>query len=496
MLRVRYLLGVLALGGAYYGAAKIGYELEFAGPVAAIVWLPAGVGIAGLYLGGLRFWPGVLLGDLLANDYHKLPLGSAIGQTAGNMLEVIVAVLLLHRLVRRGSPLDGLANLGGMLVAVAAGTAISATVGTLSNQLGGVTSADDIATVWRTWWLGDLCGAVVVVPLAVAWQRRPPPQWWRRGAPETALMLVCVAGLSQLAFHTDRPLTYIVFPALAWAALRTGPRGATLAVAVAVGFTTWNTNHYLGPFVFGSITRSALDTQLYVAVAALTTLCLTAAVAERERFAAELAASRVRLVETADSARRRIERGLHDGAQQRLIALAANLGIAARRVREAPEQAAELFEDADRELGFAIAELRQIAHGIHPAVLSDLGLARAIMSVAMQSIVPIRVLEVPAVRLDATTEATAYYVVAEAVDNAQKYAHASSIEVRAVATPQWLRIDVIDNGVGGADAGAGSGLRGLRDRVEAVGGKFSLVSPAGQGTRIAVAIPAVGARAA
>jgi signal transduction histidine kinase len=490
MSRARHLLGVAALAAMYYGGAKIGYELEFAGPVAAILWLPAGIGIAGLYLGGLRFWPGVLLGDLLANDYHTLPLGSALGQTAGNMMEVIVATALLQRLVRRGSPLESLANLGRMLAAIAAGVTISATVGTLVTWLGGVTSTHDITTVWRTWFLADLCGGVVVVALAVAWRRRPERQWWRRRGPEVGLVVLCVAGLSEVAFRSEGPLTYIVFPALVWAALRTGPRGATLAIAVGVSFMAWNTNHYLGPFVFDSVTRSALNTQLYVAVAALTTLCLTAVVAERERFAAELAASRVRLVETSDTARRRIERDLHDGTQQRLIALAAHLGIAARQLREAPEQAADHLDQAHGELARAIGELREITHGIHPSVLSDLGLARAIMSVATQSTVPIRVLEVPTLRLDRITEATGYYVVAEAVHNAQKYAHASSIQVRAVTAPRSLRIDIIDNGVGGADADAGSGLRGLRDRVEAVGGTFHLDSPAGRGTRLVVAIPA------
>jgi signal transduction histidine kinase len=485
----RYLVGVVALAATYYGGAKIGYELEFAGPVAAIFWMPAGIGIAALYLGGLRLWPGVLVGDLLANDYHTLPVGSAIGQTAGNMMEVIVGALLLHRLIRRGGPLDSLANLGGMLAAIAAGVTISATVGTLVTWLGGVTATDDITTVWRTWFLADFCGGVVVVGLAVAWRRLPDGEWWRRRAPEVGLVLLCVAGLSELAFRTSQPLTFIVFPALVWAALRTGPRGATLAIAVAVGFTAWNTNHYLGPFVYDSVTRNALNTQFYVAVAALTTLCLTAVVAERERFAAELAASRVRLVETADTARRRIERDLHDGTQQRLIALAAHLGIAARQVRQAPDEAADHLEQAHGELTYAIGELREIAHGIHPAVLSDLGLARAIMSVATQSTVPIKVLEVPSMRLDSSTEATAYYVVAEAVANAQKYAHASSVQVRAVAAPRSLHIDIVDNGVGGADADAGSGLSGLRDRVEAVGGTFHLDSPAGRGTRLMVAIP-------
>src|SRR6478735_1069260 len=123
--RGRYVGGVVGLAAAYYGAAKVGYELEFSGPVAAIVWLPAGVAIAALSLGGLRFWPGVLVGDLLANDYSTLPLGSALGQTVGNMLEVLVAALLIRRLLARGSPLDSLAGLGGLLAAIVAGTAIS-----------------------------------------------------------------------------------------------------------------------------------------------------------------------------------------------------------------------------------------------------------------------------------------------------------------------------------------------------------------------------------
>src|SRR6478736_4735939 len=96
----RYVAGVAALAVLYYGAAQVGYALDFAGPVAAIVWLPVGVGVSFLYLGGLRFWPGVLIGDLLANDYAALPLGSALAQTTGNVLEALVAAIVLHRLVR------------------------------------------------------------------------------------------------------------------------------------------------------------------------------------------------------------------------------------------------------------------------------------------------------------------------------------------------------------------------------------------------------------
>src|SRR3954453_3442290 len=105
------LLGIAALAAAYYGAAKIGYELEFAGPVAAIVWLPVGVGIAFLYLGGLRLWPGVLIGDLLANDYSALPIGSAVGRGGGKGVEVVIAAALMRRFARAGAPLDSVASL-------------------------------------------------------------------------------------------------------------------------------------------------------------------------------------------------------------------------------------------------------------------------------------------------------------------------------------------------------------------------------------------------
>ena len=176
----RYLLGVGALAGLYYAGAKTGYVLEFSGPVAAIVWLPVGIGISFLYLGGLRFWPGVLIGDLLANSYSTLPIGSALGQTVGNMLEVILATVLLRRLVRRGSPLDSIQGVGAIVIAIAAGAAVSATIGVSSLLSGGVVHGDAAPTVWRTWLLGDASGALIVVPLALAWYGPLPRHWTRK----------------------------------------------------------------------------------------------------------------------------------------------------------------------------------------------------------------------------------------------------------------------------------------------------------------------------
>jgi signal transduction histidine kinase len=487
---VRYPVGLVALAGLYYAGAKTGYLLEFAGPVAAIIWLPVGVGIAFLYLGGLRYWPGVLIGDLLANDYTALPVGSALGQTCGNMLEVILATLLLRRLVRRGSPLASVRGVGAIVVAIAAGAAVSATVGAVSLLSGEVIGWDATPTVWRTWWLGDASGALIVVPLALAWYRPLPSGWRRRQWLEAAVLLGAIVGLAEFASRSSNPLTYLVFPVLTWAALRFGQRGATLAVAVTSFFVVWNTTHYVGPFHFESVTRSVLSTQLFIAVAALSTLCLAAVVTERELFSSRLGASRSRLISASDNARRRLEHDLHDGAQLRLTWLALHLRDAAEVARREPERASMLLEEAESELQLAIDELRELAHGIHPAVLVDLGLAEAIKSLALRSGIPVSVLEVPAGRLDEAAETVGYYVVAEAIANAQKYSRASSIQVRLTASAESLRIEIFDDGAGGAVERPGFGLEGLRDRAEAIGGTMELVSPAGAGTRIVVAIPA------
>jgi signal transduction histidine kinase len=485
----RYAAGVLALGGLYYAAAKTGYLLEFSGPVAAIVWLPVGVGISFLYLGGLAYWPGVLIGDLLANDYSVLPLGSALGQTCGNLLEVVLATLLLRRLVRQGAPLASIRGVGAIVVSVAAGAAVSATVGSTSLLSGNVVALHEVPTVWRTWWLGDATGALLVVPLALAWYR-PLPKGWRHGRwLEAAALVAASVALAELASRSSSPLTYLVFPALIWAALRFGQRGATLAVALTAVFVVWNTTHYSGPFHFMSITRSVLNTQLFIVVAALSTLSLTAVVSEREQFALRLSASRRRVISASDNARRRIEHDLHDGAQLRLTWLALRLGDAAAIVDGESKLAGELLEDAAKELQLAIDELRELAHGIHPAVLVDFGLAEALKSLALRSSITIKLLELPGHRLDPALENVAYYVVAEAIANAQKYSGASLIEVRAAAAAHVLRLEIADNGVGGAVERPGSGLEGSRDRAEAVGGSLELLSPPGGGTRIQAAIP-------
>jgi signal transduction histidine kinase len=486
----RYALGSVLLAGLYYGSAKLGFALEFSGPIAAIVWLPTGVGIAFLYFGGLRYWPGVLIGDLLTNDYMKIPVGSAAGQTIGNVLEIVLAVWLIRRLVPTGSPLETSRGVGRMLFAMAVGTLLSATIGTLALRAGHVVSTSSILDVGRTWWLGDFCGALIVTPLALAWWRPGTREWLRRNAREATVFVVVITALTFLALHSSSPLTYLAFPGLIWAALRFGRRGATVAIAIVAACTIWNTTHYQGPFAYESITRSVLDTQLFIAVAAFSTLLLVALVSEREDYAKRLGASRNQVLLAADAERRRIERNLHDGAQQRLTSLAVRLQLAADEARRRPERAGELFEQAESDLELAIDELRQLVHGVHPSLLTDLGLAAAIRSLAARSEAPITLDELPSRRSDDAAEATAYYVVAEALTNAHRYAHADSIRVRAAVHDHTLRVEVGDDGVGGAAISPGSGLAGLRDRVEDVGGTFWIVSRPGAGTRVFERIPA------
>ena len=488
-IRLRYAGGVCLLVAMYYGAAHLGYAVGFSGPVAAIVWLPVGVGVAFLYLGGLRFWPGVVIGDLLVNNYSTLPVGSALGQSAGNLLEVVVAVLLLRRLCPPDRPLATIRGVAGMLIAIAAGTFVSATVGAISLALGGVTAGDMRLHVWRTWWLGDFSGALIVLPLALAWSTPPLRRWSRGRLVEGVLTLAAVAALSEAAMHTSDPLAYIVFPALIWAALRFDERGATLAVATTAGFALWGTTHYVGQFVFQSINSSVLNTQLYIAVASGTALAVAALVSERESFAMKVRASRTRLVEASDTERRRLERNLHDGAQQRLVALAARLALAADESREDPSRSARLFETAGDELLLAIDELRDLAHGIHPPVLAEFGLAPAVQAAVAQSATPIASVDLPHRRFDDVAEVTAYYVALEAIANAQKYARAATVRVSGRLVDGALELEVADDGLGGAIERPGSGLEGLRDRVEATGGHFVVDSLRGRGTRIAASIP-------
>ena len=211
-------------------------------------------------------------------------------------------------------------------------------------------------------------------------------------------------------------------------------------------------------------------------------------ITDRKRHEDELRRSRARLVEASDVERRRLERNLHDGAQQRLVSLSLMLRLAQARTATDPEQADDLLGQASEELAQALEELRELARGIHPAVLSDRGLSAALE--ALVSRTPLAVdLELLDHRLPEPVEAAAYYVVSEALANVAKYAEASSVAVSIASVNGHAVVEIADDGRGGADPAKGSGLRGLVDRVEALDGRLLVESPPGKGTRIRVEIP-------
>jgi signal transduction histidine kinase len=487
---VRYVAGVLVLAGAYYAAGRASLALQYTGPVAAI-WLPVGVGAATLYLAGLRWFPGVLIGDLALADTSQ-PLGSVLGITAGNVADILVIALLLRRLLGPRGSLDRLQQVGGMLVAIAAGAAITATLALLSLRAGGVVESSEMPTFWRSWFLADASGSLIIIPLALAWAQPRSRAWRGRGAWEGALMIGAVVALSAIALSGDLPLTYMVFPALIWAALRFGQQGATLAVAVAAGMAVAITANAVGAFVQHSITDSALSTQLYIAVAALTTLCLTAIVSERRRAALELVRSRARIAAAGAEERRRLEGELHDSAQNRLVGMQIRLRLAHERTEQtAPEVAATLaglLEDAE-----AVGdELRRIAHGISPALLATRGLVDALRAECAHSGIAVHI-AADDIGLSAPEVETAVYLCClESIQNAAKHAGSrASVTVALRRLANELAFSVRDGGRGfdPTVTAPGAGLTGVRDRIDTVGGRVEITAAPGRGTTMAGVVP-------
>jgi signal transduction histidine kinase len=217
-------------------------------------------------------------------------------------------------------------------------------------------------------------------------------------------------------------------------------------------------------------------------------LMIVREITERKRQQEELEASRARIVAAGDEARRKLERNLHDGAQQRLVSLALSLRLAQAQLRKEPAAAEQLLEGSREELAQALEELRELARGIHPAVLTDRGLDSALEALATRAPLPVTI-EGPDGRFPAPVDAAVYYVVSEALANVTKYAEASAVKVSVGRKNGYALVVVEDNGVGGADPSRGSGLRGLEDRLSALRGTLEIDSPPGSGTRIRARIP-------
>lgn len=500
----RYAGAVLALAIAYYGTAKLAQSLRYTASVSAI-WPPAGLGIAALYLWGLRLWPGIFLAEVVVNAEllmgdHALPFWSIVGQQTGNMLEVVVGAILLRKLVGPNAALDRPEQILGMLIALATATAISAVAGTVSMLAGGVIEPSEAAEFCRTWWLGDTAGGLIALPLILTWASDPRGSCRRMCTWEGLLLLTTVVTLSVLSVSANEPIIYLVFPALVWAALRFGPPGATLSVVLAAGTAIGFTANELGPFFRQPIDDKALSTQLYIAVAALTTLFVGALVGERERSAADLALAEQREGERAKAERHRIARDLHDSVSQALFSTVLHTRTAERElekegldphgsVARSLDAIAELTAGAQREMRVLLSELNGSAG--NEGLVAGLARHAATLGNPEGLTVAVRGPE-PRLPLSPAAEAQLFAIGREALANVVKHSSAQQAWVNIESTAGAVSLEIRDDGSGFdalLDRPGHYGLESMRTRAAEAGASLTILTTPGRGTVIRVVIP-------
>jgi len=282
---------VAVLAVVYFGTAKLGLRFAFVNPSATALWAPTGITLAAFLIFGFRAWPGAFFGAFFANLATAGTVLTSISIATGNTLEGLAGCYLVGRFARgrqafeRAQDIFKFAFLAGM-----ASTTISATVGVTSLSLGGFADWKEFGSIWRTWWLGDGVGAVVVTPLVLLWEENPRLNWTREQIVELAVLFVGLFFTAGIVFggrfHSEvrnYPLEYLSIPFLIWAAFRFGRRKAATATCVLGGIAIWGTMKGFGPFSRETLSTSLLLVQSFVGIVAVTSLALAAEVTERKR---------------------------------------------------------------------------------------------------------------------------------------------------------------------------------------------------------------------
>lgn len=267
----------------YLVTAWLGLQVDAVSGFATLLWLPTGLSLAFLFIFGLRFWPAIAWGALVANFLSGAPLLAAVGISVGNTLEALVGAYLLKRFVNFRPSFDRLTDALGLIVfAALLSTLISATLGVSSLWLNGVIPLSDYGSTWVAWWVGDGISNLIIAPLILVWSTRPHININVRSSVELVGMLLLLGLTILIAFTTESPLptAYLVFPPLIWAALRFGPRTAITSVVLLSIAGAWYSAKGLGPFARDSVSQSLLYLESFIAVQAAATILLAAAVRE------------------------------------------------------------------------------------------------------------------------------------------------------------------------------------------------------------------------
>ena len=285
-----WFLKVVVLALVYHLAARVGLQLAYVQINTSPVWPPTGIALAALLTFGLEVWPGVALGVFLGSLLTGAPAPIAVGLTIGNTLEALIGFALLRRVVRFHNAIDRIQDVVGLAAVSLAAAAISATIGASTLRLYGSAAPADLASIWITWWIGDLLGALVVAPAILVWASPDPLEPQSRRLAEGALLLALLAFVTWYVFGSrpstgvyHQALIYLVFPFMIWAALRLGQRGSATAIVVVSGIAIWGTVQNYGPFSLQTKNDSLVLLQTFTGVVALTGLFLAATTLERRR---------------------------------------------------------------------------------------------------------------------------------------------------------------------------------------------------------------------
>lgn len=545
--RVTYVFGLVALAAGYVAAARLGLRLNAVSGFATLVWAPSGIALASLLTFGSRLWPGVWLGAVVANVLTGAPLPVAVAIGTGNTIEALVGVQALLSFPRFDRSLNRVADVLALIgLAAVLSTTFSATIGVASLRLAGIVAPTAVGETWRTWWLGDLIGDLLVAPLLLAWwSYKPTPPRPSRvlealalGAAAIAASLFIFAGLQWPAAQFSE--VYLVFPVLIWATLRFGQRGGVTATFLISLVAVWGTVLGNGPFARPALYSSLLSLQVFMGVTAATFLVLGASVSERRTARQKLEAAvaeQKTLHASAVEANQAKSQFLAVMSHELRTPLTAIRGYAdlltleekgpltdlqrnyISRIQRNEEQLLKLI---DQVLSFAKIEAGQLTLDLEDVLVHD---ALTVVQASLEPQIAQRRLQFEWVAFDRSLSVRAdrgrlHQILLNLATNAVKFTEAGGvIRVGARAQPHdgherpqdsWVEVWVQDTGMGippdqleyvlepFVQLGQGNGMRypgvglGLsiaRDLAQAMNGELRLDSAVGRGTTVTVVLP-------
>jgi signal transduction histidine kinase len=532
---VRYIAALLALAIIYVTAARAGLKLNAVAGFATLVWAPTGIALAALLLFGFSLWPAVFVGAFAVNIWTGAPILAALGIASGNTLEAVAAAFALRRIPGFRPVLDRLEDVGSLIV-LAAGicTMISATIGVASLALAGSLPPSQIAIAWRAWWLGDLVGALVVAPLLLVWfSARPSPLPARRIV-EVAVLAVTLLSINAYIFGGvalgdtgSLEQSYLVFPALIFAALRFGQRGAVTAAFVTMAIAVWGTASGHGPFARPVLSEGLFALQTFMAVATATFLVFGASVAERQRTEDWLRHARA-IAEQANRAKSEFLAVMSHELRTPLNAISGYVELLAMdlagpvtakqrdflsRIQNSQQHLLALLEDV---LGFARLETGRLSLSLQPVIVYDAIVAlEGTLELELQRKRITFTRHIPEVSLVARADPEKLrQILLNLLANGVKFTpEGGRISIGAERDRDRVRVWVTDTGIGipgdqlehvfdpffqvdrGPSRkypGMGLGLAIARDLARAMDGEIWLESSPGRGSTAWLVLPAVG----